>query len=83
MAKYSVSVGEKAEADLLEIPFPLRRQINQRILKLAADPRPAGFATIGTAGGAILYLHGRALLYSIDDDAFLVTVVAILPAGPA
>lgn len=82
MARYSVSIGEKAEADLLALPFPLRRQMNQRILKLAADPRPEGFAAIGTGGGAILYLHGRALLYSVDDDARLVSVVAILPAAP-
>ncbi|MBI3297603.1 MAG: hypothetical protein HYZ75_05535 [Elusimicrobia bacterium] len=79
MARFNVSISDKAETDLLSIPFPLRRQINQRILGLAAAPRPDGFMSIGTDGGAALFIHGYALLYSIDDEDALVIVIAILP----
>lgn len=81
MAKFKLALTAGAEADLLAIPFPKRRQINQRILKLADDPRPDGHDMVGTAGGAALVLYDYEALYSIDDDASLVTIVAILPSA--
>lgn len=81
MAKFKLTLTVGAEADLLAIPFPERRQVNQQIPKLADDPRPDGYETVGTAGSCALVLYGYEVLYSIDDDTSLVTVVAILPAA--
>ena len=81
MARFKVSISAGAEADLLAIPFPMRRQLNQRILKLADEPRPADHETVGTAGDAAIVMHGYGLYYSVDDEASLVTVIAIVPEG--
>ncbi len=81
MARYSLSIGALAEADLLAIPFPHRRQINQKIMSLRDAPRPEGWVQIGTEGGAAVVMHGYELLYWIDDDALGIEVVAILRAA--
>lgn len=80
MARYNVAILAGAEADLFGIPFPIRRQVNQRILKLAEDPRPEGRESVGTGPDAVLPVHGCEVYYSIDDEARRVTIVAVLRA---
>lgn len=81
MARYRVAIGARAEADLMAIPFPHRRAINQKILSLRREPRPKDWEQVGSGGDAALIVHGYELLYSIDDDALSVSIVAILPAS--
>jgi mRNA-degrading endonuclease RelE of RelBE toxin-antitoxin system len=80
MAKYRIAIGALAERDLRAVPFPMRRQINQRIQRLRDDPRPDGWERVGAGGEACLTLYGYELLYAVDDAAGVVTVVAVLRA---
>lgn len=80
MAGFKVVIGELAEADLLAVPFPMRRSINQRIQKLQDEPRPDGWEQVGTGGHAAMSLHGYELLYTIDDAERSVTITAVLQA---
>mgnify|MGYP001576619872 CR=1 FL=1 len=79
MARYRVSIGARAEDDLLAIPFPFRRALHQRIMRLREVPRPVGWEQVGAGGNAALVVHGYELLFTIDDESTTVTVVAILP----
>ena len=79
MARFRIAIGAQAERDLLSIPFPMRRSINQRIRRLQDEPRPTGWEQVGTEGEACLVLYGYELLYTIDEAGATVTIVAILP----
>ena len=76
MAGYRVRIRAAAEAELLGLPFPLRRQVNHKICGLKREPRPVGCEELG-GGRCRLRLHGRRILYTIDDVQNLVTVYAI------
>ena len=77
MAKYRIAIGALAERDLLAVPFPMRRLINQKIQRLRDDPRPDGWQRVGTGGESCLILYGFELLDTIDDAASVVTVAAV------
>jgi hypothetical protein len=74
MATYSVVLRIEAKAEFAAIPFPHRRQVNQAIYKLMANPRPTGSELIE---GVLhkLTVHGWQLAYEVDDDRFVVTIV--------
>ncbi len=82
MARYKIVIGARAESELLSVPFPHRRLIHQRIMRLRDDPRPDGWEQVGTAGGAALVVHGYELLYSIEDEALSVELVSLLRVTP-
>ena len=78
MASYSVAIGETAASDLLTVPFPFRRQINQRIMKLKTNPRPpAAELVVEKNERHALDVAGWRILYEIDDEARLVRIVNI------
>ena len=80
MASYKVATKSSVEAELMAIPFPFRRQINQHIMGLRDNPRPRGHRSVGD-DHFLLPLFGWAILYEVDDDALVVTVLA-LPKVP-
>ena len=63
-------------AELHAVPFPFRRQINQRIHKLKSEPRPPGVRNVDE-GVYLLRLERWGLLYEVDEEAQLVTVLAV------
>lgn len=75
MAKYSVRILESAQAELVEIPFPFRRQVNQRIFKLMSAPRPEGAQAIGETDRYRLVVAGWRILYEIDDVGREIVIV--------
>lgn len=79
MASYSVEIAASAVEDLLAVPFPFRRQINQRIHKLKLVPRPGAAQVILDDDYRVL-VAGWWIVYTVDDDRNLVTVLAIPPA---
>lgn len=81
MASYKVETAASAVADLTSIPFPFRRQINGRIVRLKSDPRPPDSQEIPGGGGdrVRLRLGSWKVLYRVDEQARLVTIFAILP----
>ncbi len=76
MARYSVLIGEEAKQEFLLIPFPIRRQVNQRINKLKVDPRLEGSEAIAGSDRFRLEAAGWRILYEVDDTARVITIVA-------
>ena len=75
MAKFSVLIGEAAKQEFLAIPFPYRRQVNQRIFRLKADPWEGAELVPGSTAHRI-DVAGWRVLYEIDDSAQTITVIA-------
>ena len=78
MDSFKVAVLPSAEKEFLAVPFPFRRQINQRIVGLKHDPRPADRERLSEAEKYRLFVHGWFILYEIDDQSRLVTIWAAL-----
>ena len=78
MGSFNVVLENSAEADFRDIPFPFRRQINQRLMRLKEEPRPADAEHISEADKYRLRLHGWRVLYEIDDGRRLVMILAVL-----
>lgn len=74
---FRIEIVESAEAELLAVPFPFRRQINQRLSKLKKDPRPAGSERISEAEYFRLPAHGWFVLYEVIEDERIVRILAI------
>jgi len=78
MASYSVVIKPGAQAEFLTVPFPFRRQINQRIYALKNEPRPAASETVDERT-RVLRVEGWRLVYEVDDDRHVISVLAVLP----
>ena len=78
MDSFKISVLPSAEKEFRAVPFPFRRQINQRITGLKRDPRPGDSERLSEAERYRLFVHGWFVLYEIDDQNRLVTIWAIL-----
>ena len=77
MATYSVLIREEAKAEFLALPFPFRRQVNQRINKMKKDPRLEGAEAIAGSDRFRLDVAGWRILYEVDDPTRVVMIVAI------
>lgn len=80
MASFRIEILPSAEKEFRSVPFPVRRQVNQRIMRLKADPRPPDSDHLTEAEKYRLSVHGWAILYEIDDRKTLVTIWAVLRA---
>ena len=78
MGCYKVSIRHSAVAELGAAPFPFRRQINQRLMRLKEDPRPADAELVSEKEKHRLRIHGWRVLYEVDDARRLVTIWAVL-----
>lgn len=79
MAGYSLTVSPTALAEIAALEFPLRRQINHAVVSLAQEPRPARWEPIADAYEGRIVLHGRVILYAVDDERRVVTIHAVVP----
>jgi hypothetical protein len=73
MASYELALSDGAWGEFVAILFPFRRQINQRIAKLRAEPRPPAVHFLEDD----LYrldMYGWMMVYAIDDDALIVSI---------
>ena len=69
MASYNVRIKPSAIKELEALPAKDRRRIATKIQALGNNPRPVGCEKL--AG------HDKRLLYTIEDDVPIVTVIAI------
>jgi mRNA-degrading endonuclease RelE of RelBE toxin-antitoxin system len=76
MAVCSVRLLKSAEAELMALPFPLRRQVNHAIVRLKEDPLPEDSEPLG-GGRFRLVVHGRRILYRFDEAVSAILIVAI------
>jgi mRNA-degrading endonuclease RelE of RelBE toxin-antitoxin system len=81
MASYSGSFKRSAEDDLRSVPFPFRRQIIQAIYRLKEEPRPPAAESLG---GDVyrLWVHGWPLIYEVDDEKVMLTILGMPPPAP-
>lgn len=77
MGSYSIRFGREAEADFRAVPFPFRRQVNQRIARLKEDPRPSQSQRISDSAFYRLRVGSWRALYEIDEEASRVIVHGI------
>lgn len=79
MAGYSTRIKPSAakEVDAIE-PKKLRRQVVERILDLATDPRPRGCEKLAGAPGRFRVRHGAyRIVYSVADDERVVVIFKV------
>ena len=81
MGSFRVHVVPSAEPELAAVPFPFRRQVNQRLVRLKQNPRPVDAQVIGDGEDYRLVVHGWIVLYEVAEEEALVTILAILKAG--
>lgn len=80
MPSYRVRIDADAEAEFLAVPFPFRRQLNQRIVRLKEEPRPPDAERLSAEEKFRLRVHGWRVLYEVDDEALAVRVLGVARA---
>jgi hypothetical protein len=76
-ASFSVIFATGVDTDLQSVPFPFRRQINQRIYKLKDAPRPIE-AEVIEGQVMLLKIERWGLVYEVDDLSLSLTVWAVV-----
>ena len=75
---YRLEIRRTAEADLRRLAEPVFTRINERILALRDDPRPAGVRKLqGQQEGWRIRVGDYRVIYLIDDSARSVTIVLV------
>lgn len=78
MAAYRLFVKAAAAKEIERLPTrKLRRAIVGRIRSLAEDPRPAGCLQLSGADKYRIRHGANRILYRIEDDRWIVTVVRV------
>jgi mRNA interferase RelE/StbE len=77
MAKYSVVFRKSVEKDLKAIPKKDQVRILQRISQLAEDPRPPNCKRLSGQQRYRIREGIYRVLYEIEDDLLIVTVVKV------
>lgn len=80
MGSFKIYFLPAAEKEFRAVPFPFRRQINQRIMRLKEEPFPADAELITEAEKYRLPVHGWRIIFKVEDARGLVTIVAVLKA---
>jgi mRNA-degrading endonuclease RelE of RelBE toxin-antitoxin system len=78
MGSFRIIFRLTSEAEFRAAPFPFRRQINQRIMRLKDDPLPEDAELISEQEKYSLPVHGWRVVYEVDEDRLLVTICAVL-----
>jgi mRNA interferase RelE/StbE len=75
---YAVSIRRSAQKELETIPSPSYQKIEDRMLALGNNPRPAGCKMLkGAEKSWRIRVGDYRLVYEIDDAARAVTVIKI------
>jgi mRNA interferase RelE/StbE len=75
--KYEVRIAPSAERDMDKLPTPLHTRISRRILSLEGNPKPRGAKKLSGREEYRLRVDDYRVLYSIDDQEFVVTIFAV------
>jgi mRNA interferase RelE/StbE len=77
VASYNVFLTRSAAKELESVPTKDRKRIVNRIGALAEDPRPPGVEKLGGADKYRIRQGDYRILYEIEDDRLVVTVVRV------
>lgn len=69
MASFKVEISGEAQSEFRSIPFPFRRQIHQRILRLKENPAPPEAIRFADSDDYRLDTCGWSILYSVNRPA--------------
>lgn len=81
MATYNVVTLPVAERQILAVPFPFRRQLVHALVRLKNDPRPANSHVLELDVHRLI-LHGWRVVYVVDDDQLVITIVRVAQDSP-
>jgi len=83
-SKYDIIFETAALSDLKHLPPGRLRRVMPRIMALTDDPRPRGVRKIvGSKSDWRIRVGDDRVIYSIDDDKRLVTVMRVKPRDRA
>jgi mRNA interferase RelE/StbE len=75
---YAVTIRRRAQKELEAIPSPSFQSIEEKLLSLGKDPRPAGCKKLKGAERAWRIRVGDyRVIYEIDDGASIVVIIKI------
>lgn len=78
---YEVRIAEQVLKRLKRLPPKHRRQVWERIRGLQENPRPQDFRQLRGIKGYRITVGEYRILYTIDDEARLVTVYLLFQRG--
>jgi len=73
--RYRLRVTSRAAKELRRLPNPIRARLEAAIESLADDPRPSGCVKLHGNVGWRIRVGDYRILYDIEDDVLLVTVL--------
>jgi mRNA interferase RelE/StbE len=76
-AGYRLQIKRSAEKEVRALPREVTARVIRAIRGLAVDPRGIGSKKLAAAGGYRARVGSYRILYTIDDNEHVVTVVAI------
>jgi mRNA interferase RelE/StbE len=77
VASYRIAIKRSAAKELEELPTKDRRRIVRKIRRLGDEPRPPGCEKLSAQERYRLRQGDYRILYEVDDEDLLVTVVRI------
>lgn len=77
MASYRVLIRRSAEKEIAKLPGAVRRRIVEKVLALAADPRPHGAQKLAGRDEYRLREGDYRIVYTVADEIVTVTVVRV------
>ena len=77
MASYSIQLTRSAAKELEAVPTKVRQRIVAKIAALADNPRPAGVEKLSGDDKYRIRQGAYRILYEIEDDRLIVTVVRV------
>ena len=72
---YKIRIEKSVQKSLEKINEPFYSKIKVAILKLAKNPRPAGYKKLKGRDGYRIRVADYRIIYEIFDDLLLVTVI--------
>ncbi len=76
-ATYRLEIKRSAEKEVRELPKEVVRRVVDAITELGIQPRGPGSRKLAGAEGYRIRVGTYRILYTIDDSARLVTIVAV------
>lgn len=83
--KYRVRIEREAERQIERLPGNIRQRVKQTIAKLTTNPRPANAKCMDPpyADKWRLRLEHYRIIYTIEDEIVLVTVIRVAKPTPS
>jgi mRNA interferase RelE/StbE len=74
---YVIRIEEKAHKNLLKIPNPYRRKINQLILNLSTNPKPRGCKKLKSTEYYRIRISNYRIIYQIKNKELIILIIEI------